>query len=279
MPKRLTSEQVEQYRRDGFTFPVPVYTADEVARYRASLEAFETAQGGPLDGAQRAKSYLLFDWAFEMITHPNVLDAVEDVIGPNILAFYCTAWLKPADDRAFVSWHQDSTYFGLEPAEQVAAWLALSASAPRNGCVRILPGSHTGGQFPVRYQVDDDNLLTSGQNTDFAIDESSAVDITLLPGELSLHHTHAVHGSNPNHSGHRRLGFCISYIPTHVFQTGECRSPAILVRGVDEFGHFAPEMPPTGNADATSRAEHARSLALFRANAREKGNRTVDRLD
>lgn len=278
MPKRLSTEQVEQYHRDGFTFPVSVFTNEEVARYRTALETFEAAQGHPLNGSQRAKSYLLFDWLFEMATHPGVLDAVEDLIGPNILLFYCTSWLKPAQEPTFVSWHQDSTYFGLEPAEQVTAWLALSPSTPKSGCVRVLPRSHRDGMLRSRTEPDPRNLLTSGQHITDELDEDSAVDMILAPGQMSLHHTNVVHGSGANDSDDRRLGFCLSYIPTHVHQYGEYHSPAMVVRGVDEFGNFEPEAPPTGNADAASLAEHKRSVELFRANAREKGNQTVDRL-
>lgn len=278
MAKRLSEEQIAQYERDGYTFPVDVFTVDEVAAYRARLEQFEAAQGHPLDGSQRAKGYLLFDWTYEMTTHPAVLDAVEDLIGPNILLFYCTAWLKQPDGAGFVSWHQDSTYYGLEPAEQVTAWLALSASTPESGCVRVLPGTHKAGQIPWYREADDNNLLTSGQVAKMEIDQSKAVDMPLAPGQMSLHHTHVVHGSNPNTGNHRRLGFGVSYIPTHLRQTGECRSGALLVRGEDGYGNFAPETPPTGNADAAATAAHTEALAQFRANAREKGNLTVDRL-
>jgi len=278
MPKILTSDQVSQYQRDGFTYPVSVFTAAEVARYRTSLETFEAGQGGPLDGGQRAKSYLLFDWVHDMVTHPKVLDGVEDLIGPDLILFYCTAWLKPPDAEAFVSWHQDATYFGLEPARQVTAWLALTASTRENGCVRVMPGSHTDGLQSWHSQPEKNNLLTSGQHLDIDVKESRLVDMELGVGQMSLHHTHLVHGSNPNHGSERRLGFCASFIPASVHQVGEHRSPAMLVRGKDEFGHFLPEAPPTGNADAPSRAEHARALNLFRANAREKGNLSVDRL-
>jgi hypothetical protein len=258
---------------------VPIFSADEVKRFRTNLEEFEAAQGHPLDGSQRAKSYLLFDWVHEMATHPNVLDAVEDLIGPNILLFYCTSWLKPAKEPAFVSWHQDSTYFGLEPEVQVTAWLALSPSTPQSGCVRVLPRTHQDGILASRTEPDPRNLLTSGQHITDELDEDSAEEIILAPGEMSLHHTNVVHGSGSNDSDDRRLGFCLSYIPTHVRQYGEYHSLAMLVRGVDEFGNFEAEAPPTGNADAASLAEHKRSVELFRANAREKGNQTGDRLD
>lgn len=279
MPKRLSEEQVAQYERDGYTFPIDVFSAAEVAGFRARLEAVEGAQGAPLHGPQKSKSYLLYDWVYEMITHANVLDAAEDVIGPNILAFYGTAWLKEPGAPHFVSWHQDATYFGLAPAEQVTAWLALSPSTPESGCVCVLPATHKDGQFPVNCDVVDANLLTSGQNVDMEIDVSKTVDMVLAPGQMSLHHTHAVHGSNPNKSTGRRLGVCVHYIPTHLHQLGECRATALLVRGEDEFGNFALETPPVGDGDAASAAVHAEALRLFRANAEEQGNITGDRHD
>ncbi len=278
MPKKLSEEQVAQYRRDGFTFPVDIFSTDEVARYRAGLEGFEAAQGRALDGSQRAKGYLLFDWQYEMVSHPYVLDAVEDLIGPNILLFHCTAWIKEPDRKGFVSWHQDSTYFGLEPAEQVTAWMALSASTLETGCIHVLPGSHQQGQIPWYAGETDGNLLSSGQIVKMDVDEARSVAMPLAAGQMSMHHTHAVHGSEPNEGTERRIGFGVSYIPTHAWQTGECKSGAILVRGVDNYENFAVEAPATGNADAASRACHAEGLRMYRENSREKGNQTVDRL-
>lgn len=279
MPKRLSEAQVAQYRDQGYTFPVDVFTPQEVARYRASLEEFEAEQGRSLWGAQKSKCYLLFDWAHEMITHSNVLDAVEDVIGPDILAFYSTAWFKEPGAPHFVSWHQDATYFGLEPAEQVTAWMALSPSTPESGCVSVLPATHKDGLLDCHNDPEDTNLLTSGQNVDLEIDFSRTVDMVLSPGQMSLHHTHAVHGSNPNRSTERRLGLCVHYIPTSVCQVGDCHSTALLVRGVDSYGNFALETPPQGNADSAAVAAHAEALRLFRANAEEQGNPTGNRHD
>ncbi len=279
MPKRLTEDQVRQYSDHGYTFPIDVFSADEVARYRDRLESYEAEQGRPLNGLERAKSYLLFNWVHEMVTHPNVLDAVEDVIGPDILVFYSSTWIKEASGPGFVSWHQDSTYFGLEPAMHVTAWMALSASTVESGCIKVLPGSHNDGQLPVRYEDPGDNLLTSGQHVVADIDQSKTIDMVLAPGQMSLHHTHALHGSNPNTSADRRIGFCISYIPTSVHQVGKSRSNALLVRGRDSHGHFGAEIPPVGNADDVSRATHGAALELFRSVAREKGNTTVERLD
>ncbi len=279
MPKRLSREQVAQYENDGFTFPIDVLTSDEVARFRARLEEFESAQGAPLHGPQKSKNHLLFDWAHEMLTHPNVLDAVEDVLGPNIMLFYSNAWLKEPGGAGFVSWHQDFTYFGLEPADQLTAWVALSPSTPESGCVSVLPATHSDG--PLAHHLDpvDANLLTSGSTVTMAVDESLAVDMVLAPGQMSLHHTLVLHGSNPNVSTERRLGFCAFFIPPNLRQLGKTRATALLVRGVDEYGNFGSESPPRGNADPVSAAVHGEAVRLYRAHAQEMGHPSGNRHD
>ena len=280
MPKKLTEDQVAQYRRDGYTFPVDVYSAAETADFRRRLEAFEAAQGGPLHGYQKSKPHLLFPWAYEAATHPAMLDAVEDLIGPDILLFHYSAWIKEADDAKFVSWHQDSNYFGLDPGDQVTAWFTLSPSTTESGCIRVLPGTHNLGQLASTLNAaTENNLLTSGQVVDYDVDERLAVEMPVGPGQASLHHTYLIHGSNPNRSAARRIGFSVSYIPTYVRQIGERRSTALLVRGVDGYGNFEQEeAPPAADGDATAVSVHERCVALYRESAQEKGNLTVGRL-
>jgi hypothetical protein len=280
MPKKLTAAQVAQYRRDGYVAPVTIMSPEEAGRFRAALEAFEQAQGRPLHGPQKTKCCLLFPWMYRLATWPALLDAVEDLIGPNILVFQNGAWLKEANDHSFVSRHQDSTYFGLEPPELVTAWVALTPSTPANGCVRVLPGTHRLGQLPVDYtEVKPTNLLTSGQRVRHAADESAAVDLELQPGQMSLHHVHLIHCSGANDSPQRRVGFSVACMPPEVRQSGDCRSTALLVRGEDRCGHFALEEPPGLAADPATMARHDRAVALYRANVREKGNQTITRLD
>ena len=136
MPASLSPAQVAQYQRDGYLFPVDCLTPEEVRHYRTRLEAFEREQGGTfgrLPNLVRSKSHLLFTWMDELVRHKKVLDAVESMIGPNILIYHLTSWLKEPKDPSHVSWHQDGTYFGLEPAEQITAWIALTDSTPGNG--------------------------------------------------------------------------------------------------------------------------------------------------
>ena len=248
MPKILTQQQIDDYWRDGCVFPVRVMSEADAKAIRARLEAFEKETGGPLKGSLRHKSHLLFSWLGDLVRQEKIVDAIEDLYGPNLLCWTTNFFIKEAHNPAFVSWHQDSTYWGLDRPDVVTAWIALTESNEANGAMGFIPGTHTSDQIPHRDTFAKDNLLTRGQEVAVDVDEKKAVTITLKPGEMSLHHVRLVHGSPPNPSNDRRIGFAIRYIPTSVAQiAGE--DSATLVRGVDEHHHFAPEPRPTRDMD------------------------------
>ncbi|MCK8786177.1 phytanoyl-CoA dioxygenase family protein [Roseomonas sp. NAR14] len=269
MPGGLSEAQIETYGRDGMVFPLDAFTPAEAARYRADLERCCAEGERPVSGAgirqpsTRVKSYLLFPWAAELVRHPAILDAVESVIGPDILVFHNTIWWKKAGSAGIVPWHQDGTYFGLAPYEHVTAWVALSPSSLESGCVEVVPGSHLGGQRAHRDRKDPNIMLSRGQSVAEAVDEAVAVPMPLAPGQFSLHHTMVLHASRPNRSTEDRIGIGISYIPTRVRHIGETRLSASLVRGEDRYGHFAMEPRPVAEADAAARAAHAEALERF----------------
>lgn len=267
MPRALSDEQVARFHEDGYLCPVPALSAADVRDCRARLEAFEASQGrslARLSGQLRAKTHLLFPWLADLVRHPAVLAAVEDLIGPNLLVYHLTMWIKDPGDDAFVSWHQDGTYFGLDPADRhVTAWVALTDSTLQTGCVTALPGSHRLGQLPHTVHHAAANLLSNGQQVEMAIDPDRVKPLTMRAGEFSLHHTHLLHSSAPNRGGDRRIGVGVSYIPTHVRHVGPRRLTASLVRGRDEYGHFDPEPRPRGDFVAEARAVHADACARF----------------
>jgi non-heme Fe2+,alpha-ketoglutarate-dependent halogenase len=255
MLKTLTPAQVEAYRRDGFLFPVRAMAPEDAGLLRGALEAHERHAGVPLQGKWRVKTHLLFTWADRIVHHPAILDAVEDLIGPNILCWTTNFFIKEPRSPGFVSWHQDAAYWGLEPDDVVTAWVALSPSNLESGCMKVVPGTHlqSFGHVDTYHQ---DNLLTRGQEIDVEVDESKAVSLMLEPGEMSLHHIRLVHGSAPNDSGDRRIGLAIRYLPTHVRQMKR-RDSAMLCRGVDLHGHFDLEPRPLRDMDEAAVAAHA----------------------
>jgi non-haem Fe2+, alpha-ketoglutarate-dependent halogenase len=256
MSRSLSPSAIEQYERDGYYFPVRVLSFREAGRYRERLERAERDLGGPLAGIYRVKPHLLFTWLADLVRHPAILDAVEDLIGPDILCWNTSFFTKEARSPGFVSWHQDATYWGLSEPDVVTAWVAFTESSARNGNMRVVPGSH---RAPVAH-VDTfhpDNLLTRGQEISVEVDESEAADIVLEPGEMSLHHVLIVHGSGANPSEDRRIGFAIRYMPTRIRQVAGPRDSATLVRGQDAFGHFEPEPRPERDLDPAMRTLHA----------------------
>ncbi len=249
--KALTRAAIRQYQDEGYYAPVRVMSRAEAGAVRARLEAFE-ADAGILAGKLRHKSHLLFTWLNDLIRHPGILDAVEDLIGPNILCWGSSFFIKEPRNPAFVSWHQDSTYWGLNPADVVTAWVALSDSTPANGAMRVIPASHKLDQVPHRDTFRPENLLSRGQEIMVDVDDTKAAMLELSAGEMSLHHVRLIHGSDPNPSDHRRIGFAIRYIPTSVRQIAGSQDHATLVRGIDTYGHFEPEERP--DADMSQRA-------------------------
>jgi len=254
--KLLSEAAVRQYREQGYYAPVRVMSSADAGALRRSLEEHE-AGAGTLAGPLRHKSHLLFTWLADLVRHPRILDAVEDVIGANILCWGSSFFIKEPRNPGFVSWHQDSTYWGLDPADVITAWVAFSDSTAANGAMRVIPRTHTLDQIAHRDTFQPENLLSRGQEIEVDVDERQAMMLALQAGEMSLHHVRLIHGSDPNPSDQRRIGFAIRYIPTTVRQIAGSHDSATLVRGEDVYRHFAPEERPDADLSPRALAHHA----------------------
>ncbi len=264
MPKLLSASQVEAYARDGFVSPVDVLSSDEVKRFRQELQDWEKDRGQAIDFPEKSKSYLLFNWADQLVHHPRILDAVEDVIGPDILVYHSTLFLKEANTPAYVRWHQDSTYFYLSPHLHITAWVALSDASIAAGCMQVLPGSHQWGAFAHDDKPEPTNMIRRGQGISDRFDDVQGTFIPVGLGQMSLHHTDLVHASGANTSSDRRIGFAISYIPAHVKPVGAVKPSALCVRG-QSHGNFLEEQRMQRPLSDESFKAHAQALASFRA--------------
>jgi ectoine hydroxylase-related dioxygenase (phytanoyl-CoA dioxygenase family) len=189
---------------------------------------------------------------------------VEDLIGPDIMVYHSTLFLKEAHTESFVRWHQDSTYFYLEPHLHVTAWVALSEASVLAGCMHALPGSHRWGPFPHDDQPSPNNMIRRGQGISGRFDQETGTPMPLATGDMSLHHTDLVHASGGNGSDDRRIGYAISYIPAQVRPIGKVVPHALSVRGRDH-GHFIPETRLRQALSAMDRDQHRQALAAFRA--------------
>ena len=278
MTRRLDGADVERYRRDGIVFPLDVLSPAEAQGMLRQLEATESALGGRLAGRNNQKPHLLHPWMDRLVRHPAILDAVEDVLGPNLFCWGSQFFAKDPGDETYVSWHQDGTYWGLSSPDVMTAWVALTPSIPENGCMRVIPGTHK-AQVPHEDTFAQSNLLSRGQEIAVEVDAAKALDVVLQPGQMSLHHVLIFHGSERNHSSIRRIGFAIRYVPTSVFQTSGIRESALLVRGVDEYGHFDHESSPESDMHPDAVAHHKqvidRQMQILYAGARQRGKREM----
>ena len=258
MSGTLHPTQVALYQRDGYLSPVSIMAADQAANFLARYETFRTRDRA--DRILRTKPHLVLPWLYDLVRDPAVTGPVSSILGPNLLAWGSSFFSKHAGDPGYVSWHQDANYWGLEPHDVLTAWVALTPSRRENGCMRVVPGSQLGRAFPHEDTFATNNLLSRGQEIAVEVDESKAQEITLEPGEMSLHHVGIVHGSEPNMSDIPRIGYAIRYIATNVRQKG-ARTFATLAAGVDEFGHFEPEPRPMVECDEAGLAFRRRALA------------------
>jgi len=231
---------IDRYEQQGIVFPIRVLSDEEAGEFREELENVVR------NGARRVDQlHLHYEWAYRLASHAAVLDAVESVIGPEILVDGNLVFYKPPHDEGYASWHQDSVYSGWHLTPSVSAWIALTMSEPANGCMRVIPGSHKQGLLE-HDNVEDPNLLNKrGERLRMDVDESQAVDVVLKPGEMSLHHTNIVHGSSPNTSDGPRIGFIVRFVTN--LSTNRDRE-VMRVRGNADCSHLRLVEPPNSRS-------------------------------
>lgn len=270
MKQMLNADQIQAYQRDGILFPLPALSDDEVA----AMNKRYLEHAAVLTGRQGRKAYLLHPWLHELVTHPRILDAVESLLGPDLFCWGGQFFAKPVGDTSYVSWHQDATYWGLSSHDVLTAWVAFTPSTPRSGCMQVVRATHH-AQVAHEDRFDSGNMLTRGQELSVKVDPATVVNVELMPGQMSLHHVLLFHGSEINRAEHPRIGYAIRYIPTHLRQLAPIRDSALLVRGVDKFGHFDHEQAPRQSLDAQAVACHAdateRQLRIVYEGAKERG--------
>jgi hypothetical protein len=278
--KALTPDQLDSFRYNGFLFPIPALSPPEIATCLAGLQRLETELSAPVaeaDPKWRSHGHMHAPWINDLIRHPRILDAIEDIIGPNILVWTSTFFIKEPHSPTYAAWHQDGGYFGLQPQESVCAWVALTDASKEAGCMEQLSFR---GQ-PKLYQHAPLGLVNSinraGQTILDKFDDTNPTAMALPAGSFSLHHELAIHRSAPNNASHRRVGIGLNYMPTHVRVDGPTRCRAMLVRGEDRYGHFDLIDPPGGERDAAALAAHQEVSDRYRENYRQQVERHEQR--
>jgi hypothetical protein len=272
--KALSEAEVAGFHRDGYISPISMLSEDEVRGALHALARYEAWLGAPLPETERkwrTMPYAHLPWFNALVRDPRVLDVVEDLIGPDILVWTSTFWIKEPHSPHVAAWHQDNAYFGLDPSEEVCAWIALTDADERAGCMNVLPwGGNKPGVLhhaPAQVEV---SINRGTQAVVEPFDETQKVAMPLPAGSFSVHHGLCMHASGPNGAPYRRIGLGLNYIPAHVKTSGSVRMAAMLVRGEDRYGHFDLVEPPEGECSPAALALHDDIVGRYGANYSEQ---------
>ena len=244
MSWHLSSEAIESFNQNGFYSPIRVFDEAETLEMRRQFESLDERFGPKKAKRHITDLHLIADWAWNVVHDPRIVEPISDVLGPNVLLWSLNWFIKEPRDGKFVSYHQDATYWGLEPHDVATAWIALSDASESTGPMKFLPGSHREAVREHEDTFGEDNLLSRGQVIDGKVDEDKVVLAPLSVGEMSLHHVRLIHGSTPNETDDRRIGLVLRYCATHVRQT-KTNDTAVLVCGEDKYGNFELLPKPT----------------------------------
>lgn len=278
----LPADKVAQWQHDGFLSPFPLLDEAELRACRQGVERYEAWLGSPInahpDMRWRSMPYLLLPWAAKLARDPRILDKVEDLLGPDILIFTSTFFIKEPHSPTIAAWHQDSTYYGLEPKEEVTVWIALTEASEAAGCMDALSFQGRPRQLSHVSRVVKDSVNRAGQVITEPLDDGAPVAMPLQPGWFSMHHGLCPHRSGPNTSSHRRIGLGLNYIPARARPSGSIRQAALLVRGTDRYGHFEPAAWPRDELGDNELKVHERAMSLYRDGYLEEEAKHAKRL-
>lgn len=279
----LSAEKIAQWRHDGFLSPFPLLDEQELEACRQGVARYEAWLGSPINAHRdmkwRTMPYLLMPWAARLARDPRILDKVEDLLGPDILIFTSTFFIKEPHSPTIAAWHQDTTYYGLEPKESLTVWIALTEASEAAGCMDALSFRGRPRQLSHVSRVVKNSVNRASQVITEPLDEGTPVPMPLKPGWFSMHHGLCPHRSGPNTSSHRRIGLGLNYIPTRVRPSGSIRQAALLVRGTDRYGHFEPAAWAKQELGETEVKMHERAVGLYRDAYLEEEARYASRSD
>jgi len=242
-PRTLEMNPQHEFDTNGYLTGIVVCEQREATRYRECFDQLEAVEGKENCAIGLIDKHFDQSFIWEIATHPKILECTREVLGPDILLLGTHFFCKYGPQEKFVAWHQDATYWGLEPPQAVTAWYAIDDSDQENGCMRVIPGSHREGLRAHGKSKREGNLLSINQELTASPDEEqAAVDLILKAGEISLHDGTLIHGSLPNRSTRRRCGLTIRYVapavrPTQKNSLGQDWQ-TVLVSGQDRFNNF-----------------------------------------
>jgi len=254
----LSPGEIEHYRSNGFVIPsfrfegaalegLRALTGDVVDANTAMVNRPIPNPACPSFGQYGIKADA---GLMEFCAQRRIVDMVENLIGPDIVMWSNTIFSKPAAKGKRTPWHRDGEFWPLHPLATVTLWIAVTESNSSNGCLRLIPASHSSENIGRHHDVTTDDVIFAREIEDNEFDASTALDVELEPGQMVFFDVRMIHGAAPN-EGKLRTAFTARYMPaTTRFDHGNARAstieedgysldtrPLFLLRGVDRAGN------------------------------------------
>ena len=240
---------MENFGETGLAYPFVLYEGKDADTLKDHYDDFQARSVASRGRETFIKPHLLARWVYDIAVDPGILDRVEQALGPDIMLWSSDFFVKAANKGTYVTWHQDTPFWHLDPLHKtVSVWVCITPSTVESGCMKAVPGTHRGGDLTSEWRLKqggaaDDDLLSRQQMLSREIDDAEALDVTLQPGQYSIHHGLTIHGGQPNTVDYDRIGFVLRFITPDTKQLkGE--DSALLARGEDRFGYYIQETPP-----------------------------------
>lgn len=253
-PKRLTAAQIDHFNTAGFVQPFDIFDASEMRGIRSYVDGLMGDLGSV--GAYGINCYQArLSGLWDIATDPRILDHVEDIAGPDFLCWASAILSKSPHDPKAVPWHQDASFWALDPARTVTVWLAIDDADEDNSAMRFIPGTHDKGALPVAETDGEANVFHKGTANAEAM--GTPFTNTLRAGQMSMHADMLVHGSLANTSDRRRCGLTLRYCPNSVSITDAAWAngvEAILCRG--SAGNWKTHPRPDNNDITKTSSPH-----------------------
>ena len=248
----LSTDQVRHYNARGYVSPLDVLGPAEADAWRAYFDDLIDAVLAADDGRNgySINGYHRYCQGLWDIAHtPAILDAVEDILGPDLICWSTHLFAKLPGNPMAVPLHQDAVYWPFTSTRTVTAWYAVDDADDENGTMHFAAGSHRLGPLPYDELELDGTRVLGRRVADADHYDDSAVN-TLRAGQMSLHSDLLLHGSAPNLSQRRRAGLTIRYAAASArMEEGwdDWKADAMSVRGARD--PYWPDTPRPAGED------------------------------
>lgn len=275
-----------QLQRDGAIWPLQALSSSEATELKSRLllemsrlESGETFKSSDLT---YYKAHLVFSTVDTLARHPAVVQAAQEALGTDDLLLWDSSIpIKPPANPGAVGqhfpWHQDGTYWGLEPMDgAVSCWVALSDASREHGCMKVVIQSHTSGQRPhALIPEEPGSMLRRGQQVP-QVDEGEEEIMALSAGEMSMHHPLALHCSGTNKTSEARVGVVLVFVAPNT-RPHDGFGSATLVAGQCDAEHWklsswrpSPDAGAEATIDEGSLEAHAHAMETHRGELQAK---------